>query len=68
MMFRALLAALCLSKATTLALEVGDTLCVEGFVMDFFCIERETLLGKSYFELTCTVLFSVRYCINYGYE
>jgi hypothetical protein len=43
----ALLAALCLSKATTLALEVGEVFCVEGFVMDFFCIERETLLGKS---------------------
>jgi hypothetical protein len=43
----ALLAALSLSKGA-LALEVGDILCVEGFVMDLFCIERTTLLGKSW--------------------
>ena len=43
----AILAALCLYEVT-LALEVGDTLCAEGFIMDLFCIDRGTLLGKSY--------------------
>lgn len=31
---------------TTHALEVGDQVCVQGFVMDFFCIERGRLLDK----------------------
>jgi len=28
------------------ALQAGDTICVEGFVMDFFCINRGTLLDN----------------------
>jgi hypothetical protein len=58
MFLSALLVALCLSKATLAAVEVGDVLCVEGFVMDFFCIERETLLGKS----DCLIFF-----VGYSY-
>jgi hypothetical protein len=29
------------------ALEVGEQFCIEGFVMDFFCINRGTLLDRS---------------------
>jgi hypothetical protein len=29
------------------ALEVGEQVCVEGFVMDFFCINRQFLLDRS---------------------
>jgi hypothetical protein len=29
------------------ALEVGEQVCVEGFVMDFFCIDRQFLLDRS---------------------
>jgi hypothetical protein len=32
---------------TSDALEVGDNICVEGFIMDFFCINRGTLLDRS---------------------
>jgi hypothetical protein len=45
-MLSALLAALCLSKATG-AVEVGSAICVEGYVMDLFCIDRGTLLDNS---------------------
>lgn len=40
------LSSLLLMPATA-ALEVGDTFCTEGFVMDFFCINRGTLLDRS---------------------
>jgi hypothetical protein len=29
------------------ALEVGEQVCIEGFVMDFFCIDRQFLLDRS---------------------
>jgi len=29
---------------TELSLQAGDNICVEGFIMDFFCIDRGTLL------------------------
>lgn len=35
-----------LLASPTSALEIGDQICVEGFVMDFFCINRGTLLDK----------------------
>ncbi len=40
--------ALLLAAATTAdaALAAGDTICTEGFVMDFFCINRGTLLDN----------------------
>lgn len=34
------------SHGVTAALQAGDTICVEGFVMDFFCINRGTLLDR----------------------
>ena len=33
-----------LANVSEAALQVGDTICVEGFVMDQFCIDRGTLL------------------------
>ena len=33
-----------IAPSTVMALEIGDQVCVEGFIMDFFCIQRGTLL------------------------
>jgi hypothetical protein len=41
------LAALCLSKATTLALEVGEVFCVEGLVVDYFCVNENSIWVNS---------------------
>jgi len=53
------------------ALEVGDTICTEGFVMDFFCINRGTLLDRSDIvslegpeEHSLHCLLDVNSCIN----
>lgn len=35
------------ASSFTTALEIGDQVCIEGFVMDFFCINRGTLLDKN---------------------
>ncbi|CAB9515782.1 b561 and DOMON domain-containing protein [Seminavis robusta] len=34
------------ATSTASAFQVGDEICVEGYVMDFFCIERGTLLDN----------------------
>jgi len=34
------------SHGVTAAIQAGDTICIEGFVMDFFCINRGTLLDN----------------------
>lgn len=39
-------ASACLLGASEAALQAGDTICVEGYVMDFFCINRGTLLDN----------------------
>ena len=45
--FLLLLATSCsLFQVAEAALAVGDTICAEGFVMDFFCINRGTLLDN----------------------
>jgi hypothetical protein len=35
-----------LASYSASALEVGENICVEGFIMDFFCIDRGTLLDN----------------------
>jgi hypothetical protein len=34
------------AQESNTTLEIGATVCVEGFVMDYFCIERGTLMDN----------------------
>jgi len=63
------------SAQSVSALKVGDTVCVEGFIMDFFCINRGTLLdapsvvslkNPELHSLHC--LLDVGSCVRSGYE
>jgi len=70
-----LLIASSLFQVADAALAVGDTICVEGFVMDFFCINRGTLLDKSSVRTlegpdqhSIHCLVDVRSCVNSPYE
>lgn len=57
------------------ALQAGDNICVEGYVMDFFCINRGTLLDKPAFrtledpgEHSVHCLIDVNSCVTSPFE
>jgi len=63
------------SPVADAALAVGDTICTEGFVMDFFCINRgtlldnpsvQTLVGPEKHSVHC--LIDVNSCVSSPFE
>ena len=42
-----LIANLSLMSAAKIPVSVGDSICVAGYVMDYYCIERETLFDNN---------------------
>lgn len=63
------------SSIVVRAIEVGDEVCIEGFVMDFFCIDRGTLLDNPTIETLVNpgrhsvhCLVDVRSCVRSPFE
>ncbi|VEU34040.1 unnamed protein product [Pseudo-nitzschia multistriata] len=62
-------------SSTFAALKVGDTICTEGYIMDFFCIDRGTLLDnptvrtlEEPFLHTIHCLVDVNSCVSSPFE
>jgi len=61
-------------QSCTLALQVGDQVCIQGFIMDFFCINNVNMIDNGRITLeepelhTVHCLADIGVCLNTPYE
>mmetsp|Transcript_8859 Transcript_8859/g.21151 ORF Transcript_8859/g.21151 Transcript_8859/m.21151 type:complete len:298 (+) Transcript_8859:69-962(+) len=65
---------LCANNSVVSALEVGDQLCIQGFVMDYFCIQNVNMIDNGLVTLeqpdrhTVHCLVDVGICLDSAFE